>query len=161
MQIFTQKYAIIQLFEDVQDGYEFTSDNWPLHSTIIDTFAIDWDVSTIISELEKIVIGHKSISTTAIGDKCFGSEQQIKVTLLNITSKLNTLHYDIIKLLNTGGLRLNDPQYAINGFLPHVTVQDNTRINIGDKVILNSLSLIDMFPNQDPYKRKVIETIAF
>ncbi len=161
MQPFTQKYTIIQLFEDVQDGYEFTSDNWPLHSTIVNTFSIDWDVPTIISELEKVIIGRKSISTTAVGYTYFGSDQQVKVTLLNKSSDLSTLHYDLIKLLNTGGLRLNDPQYALDGFLPHATVQKNMRINIGDEVIFNSVSLIDMFPSQDAYKRKIIKTIVF
>lgn len=158
---YTQKYTLIQLFEDVQDGYEFTSNNWPLHSTIVDTFAIDWDVPTIISELEKIIIGRKSISTTAVGYTYFGSDQQIKVTLLNKTNDLSKLHYDIINHLNTGGLVLNTPQYALDGFLPHATVQKNARINIEDKVTFKSISLIDMFPNQDPYKRKIIKTIVF
>ena len=41
---FTQKYTLVQFFDDVKDGYEYSSNNWPLHSTVVDTFAIDWSV---------------------------------------------------------------------------------------------------------------------
>lgn len=52
---FTQKYAIIQLFEDMPVGTEFPSSNWPLHITIADTFAIDWDTLTMTERLTELL----------------------------------------------------------------------------------------------------------
>ena len=69
------------------------------------------------------------------------------------------LHFDVLAILEDGGLILNDPQFARDGFLPHATVQAHARLNKGDRVQFTALSIIDMFPNKDPYKRKVLKTI--
>lgn len=158
-QKFTQKYTIIQLFEDVPEGTQFSASNWPLHSTIVDTFAIDWDVPTLVKDLERLLGLHKQASSVAMEDAFFGPEKQTHVVLLQKTDSLVKLHYDVIELLEGGGLKLNDPQFARNGFLPHSTVQKHARLNKGDKVNFNALALIDMFPDENPYERKVLKII--
>jgi hypothetical protein len=68
MKDLTQKYAIIQLFEDVPEGAHFSASSWPLHATIADTFAIDWDAPTMIEKLAELLstlapassIGHQN-----------------------------------------------------------------------------------------------------
>jgi 2'-5' RNA ligase len=159
MQPFTQKYAIIQLFENVAEGMEFPASDWPLHSTIADTFAIDWDVTTMVEKLTKLLEGHAQATSEAEDDQFFGDNGQIQVALIKKIDDLVKLHYDVIELLEQGGWKPNDPQFAKEGFLPHSTVQPHSRLNKGDEVIFNTLSIIDMFPNQDPYQRKVLKTI--
>lgn len=159
MQTFTQKYTIIQLFEDMPEGTQFSASNWPLHTTIVDTFAIDWDVPTMTKELRKLLAAHAQATSEAIDDAFFGSERQTRVVLLRKTDSLVQLHYDVVDLLQRGGLKLNDPHYAHEGFLPHATVQKHARLHKGDSVLLNALTLIDMFPNTDPYQRKVLKTV--
>ena len=83
----------------------------------------------------------------------------MQVVLLQKTDSLVKLHYDVIELLEQGGWKPNDPQFAKEGFLPHSTVQPHARLNKGDEVTFNALSIIDMFPNEDPYQRKILETI--
>jgi len=159
MQPFTQKYAIIQLFENVAEGTEFPASDWPLHSTIADTFAIDWDVPTMVEKLTELLKDHAQATSEVEDDRFFGDNGQIQVTLIKKTDDLVKLHYDVIDLLEQGGWKPNDPQFAKEGFLPHSTVQPHSRLNKGDEVIFNTLSIIDMFPNQDPYQRKVLKTI--
>jgi hypothetical protein len=159
MSQFTQKYAIIQLFEDISVGTEFPSSNWPLHSTIADTFAMEWDVSTMVEKLTELLKNHERATSIAEDDRFFGDNGEVQVVLLQKTDSLLKLHYDVIELLEQGGWKPNDPQFAKEGFLPHSTVQPHGRLNKGDEVIFNALSLIDMFPNEDPYQRKVLETI--
>jgi 2'-5' RNA ligase len=156
---FTQKYAVIQLFEDVPEGTQFSSNNWPLHSTIVDTFAIDWDVQTMIKRLEELLASRRQAKTVAEDDEFFGPERQTQVVLLQKTDSLVKLHYDIIDMLEEGGLKLNDPQFAREGFLPHSTVQRHARLNKGDEVVFNALTIIDMFPGDDPYQRRILKTI--
>jgi len=158
-QKFTQKYTIIQLFEDIDDGYEFSSDAWPLHATLVDTFAIDWSVDEMVTHLDDLLSTHSTASSTVIGSDSFGSQKQVQVSLIERTNALMRLHTDVIEALERGGLKLNDPQYARKGFLPHATVQKHAKLNIGDKVNFNAISIVDMFPNKNPYGRKILKTV--
>jgi 2'-5' RNA ligase len=157
---FTQKYTIIQLFEDIPEGTQFASDNWPLHATIVDTFAIRWDVRTMIEHLDNTLAKHAGANSKVEGDQFFGSEGQIPVTLIEKMDDLVKLHYDIIELLEKGSLKLNDPHFARDGFLPHATIQKHARLHRDDEVSFDALTIIDMFPDGNPYQRKVLKTIS-
>lgn len=161
MQPFTQKYAIIQLFEDMPVGTQFDSSSWPLHSTIVDTFAIDWSPTLMSERLRELLRTCAPVTSVAEDDRFFGDNGQVRVALLKKTAGLKKLHYNVIELLEEGGLRLNDPQFAKEGFLPHSTVQAHRRLHKGDEVIFDSLSIIDFFPDNDPYQRKILATIPF
>jgi hypothetical protein len=76
---FIQKYTIIQLLEDIDDGYEFSSSNWPLHTTIVDTFAIEWDKDKLINGLESLLTKRKAITTQASKFEFFGPKREIKL----------------------------------------------------------------------------------
>ena len=156
---FSQKYTIIQLFEDIPEGAEFSSNNWPLHSTVVDTFANDWDVAAITKRLTGLLKQSKPFATTATDEAFFGPRQETQVMLLKKTPELAELHNAVVDLLEEGNLKLNDPQFARGGFLPHATVQSHAQLNKGDEVFFTALSIIDMFPHEDPYKRKVLKTI--
>lgn len=158
-QEFTQKYTIAQFFDDIDEGCEYSSDSWPLHSTIVDTFAIDWSVDEMISELENVLQGLTKAESRAEGDRFFGENRQVQVVLLNRSDSLVELHMNVLSTLEKGGLVLNDPQFARDGFLPHATVQKHARLNKGDKVEFTTLSIVDMFPDEDPYKRKIVRII--
>ncbi|QUB37186.1 hypothetical protein EUA66_02810 [TM7 phylum sp. oral taxon 349] len=159
MQQFTQKYTIIQLFKDIPEGTQFSASNWPLHVTIADTFAIDWDVPTMVEKLTQLLSSRTSATSVVENDRFFGDQRQVRVALLKKTDDLVKLHQDVIKVLERGGWKPNDPQFAKEGFLPHSTVQKHTRLNKGDEVIFNALTIIDMFPGENPYQRRVIKTI--
>lgn len=159
MQKFTQKYTIVQFFDDIKEGYEYSSDSWPLHSTVVDTFAIDWSVDEMAERLKDALKNHATANSEAEDDRFFGENGQVQVVLLNRSNSLVELHQDVLSALEEGGLKLNDPQFARDGFLPHATVQKHARLNKGDKVQFTALSIVDMFPDEDPYKRKVLKTI--
>lgn len=92
-------------------------------------------------------------------DRFFGDNGEVQVVLLQKTDSLVRLHYDVIELLEQGGWKPNDLQFAKEGFLPHSTVQSHARLSKGDKVIFSALSIIDMFPDENPYRRKVLERL--
>lgn len=56
--------------------------------------------------------------------------------------------------------RIEMGHVARDGFLPHSTVQRHGRLGRGDEVQFKALSIIDMFPDKDPYKRRVVKTIT-
>lgn len=161
MQRFSQKYTIIQLLEDLPEGYEYDWKDWPLHVTIADVFAIDWPIDILQSKLEEFTQHQPSFNTTALNDELFGPDRDIRVVLIDKTSELSGLHTRIVKLLEEGNVRFNNPQYTLEGFLPHSTVQRRRRLRQGDSIAFTSISIIDMFPSEDPYRRKVLKTIPF
>lgn len=160
MQNFTQKYTIVQFFEDTKEGYEYCPDNWPLHSTVVDTFAVNWSIDELIIQLSQCLRTQSVVNTIAEGDRYFGENGQVQVVQLSRSEQLIDLHQSILTALEVGGLKLNDPQFARDGFLPHSTVQRHGRLGRGDEVQFKALSIIDMFPDKDPYKRRVVKTIT-
>jgi|GEM_PF-343998 len=155
---FTQKYAIIQLFEPITEGAEWDWQAWPLHSTIADVFAVDWDETTLLIELAELPNICTPATSTVVGETYFGPDKQTHVMLLDKTPDLTKLHLDVVGLLKKGGWKPNNPEFAEDGFLPHSTVQSHARLNIGDTVTFDALALIDMFPGGDPHRRKLLKT---
>ena len=88
MQKFTQKYTIVQFFDDIDEGHEYSSDSWPLHSTIVDTFAIDWSVDEMASRLKDTLKNHATADSVAEDDRFFGDQGQVQVVLLNRSDSL-------------------------------------------------------------------------
>ena len=158
MQKLSQKYTIIQLLEDRKEGSEFSSDQWPLHVTIADVFAVNWN-NNLLENLSELLAKLKPIMVTAGHDEYFGPEQQVQVTILNMGKNLPALHCSVIKLLKNAGAEFNEPQYIEKGFRAHATVQLHSRLLEGELVNFNSLSIVDMFPDNDPYRRRIIKTI--
>lgn len=159
MSEFTQKYALIQLFEPLPEGSEFSSSDWPLHSTIADVFATDWDVLTMTRHLAELLGNREPASSNVLEDKFFGPQREVRVALLGKTASLLSLHHDVIACLETGGWKPNDPQFAKDGFLPHSTVQKHARLHEGETATFDALSIVDFFPENDPYQRKILKTI--
>lgn len=156
---FSQKYAIVQFLELVNVGAEFMSNEWPLHSTVVDTFAIDWSVDEMVAELTKTFGCYDAVTSEAEVDRFFGENGQTQVVLIKRTQGLVKLHQDVLTVLDRGGIALNDPQFAHDGFLPHATVQEHARLQKGDSVYFTALSIVDMFPDNDPYRRRVLAKI--
>jgi hypothetical protein len=158
--IFTQKYAIISPIDSIQEGDIFDSNNWPFHTTLADTFAINLLDDDLFKQLGSIAKNRKVV-ITGHADYHFGKQNETRVMLLKPTKELIDFHSDIIDILIEKGAIFNDPQYTKAGFIGHVTQQAHRTIQIDDTVKLSSIALIDMFPDKNPYKRRVIKLINF
>lgn len=129
------------------------------HVTVVGTFAIDWSVNEIINHLSQALSIHAPASSSAIDHAYLGPKKGVHVVLLDRTDTLMKLHTDILTTLNRGGLQLNRPDYEGENYLPHSTVYNNHPLKYGAVVRFTALSLVDMFPANDPYKRKILKTI--
>ena len=147
------------LLEDKEEGFEFASNNWPLHVTIADTFAVERVNSDLDNKLFELVSKKKPVTGVTNHDEFFGAAQEVQVTILHMGDELVALHYDVIGLLKSCGAVLNDPKYSEEGFRAHLTVQPHARLSIGETVTLTNLAIVDMFPNKDPYRRKILKII--
>jgi len=100
----------------MEEGAEFSGDRWPLHVTIADTLAVDWNKNDLRKKLEGLLASLKPATATSDHDEFFGPEKQTQVTILDMSKELVDLHYKVIKLLESAGAVFNDPQYARKAF---------------------------------------------
>lgn len=158
--VFTQKYTIISPIEQVAEGQVFESIDWPLHTTVADTFAVNAIDDDLISQIQRLVRGR---TLTVLGGESayFGKNADIEVMLLQASPELHTLHSNLVDLLLSRGAIFNDPQYTKAGFIGHVTQQATKRLAVNEQVRLDAVAIIDMFPRENPNKRRVIKIIHF
>ena len=155
-----QKYCLVKLLEPLNEGDEFTAINyWPLHITLASNFVVDWENTNLFNKLSDLLADTKPVSVVAGGDEFFGGERKIQVTVMDMTSELMTLHKQIIKTLKDAGAVFDEPQFNDDGYRAHATVQKAYRLSKGDKVLIDEVTIVDMFPNQDITRRKILETI--
>jgi len=159
---FSQKWCLVSFFERVPEGFEFHRGECPLHVTLADTFAAEWKSTGLFEELEGLLTNQKSLKVVASDDATFGPPNEpVKVTILDKTAELQLLHERIIKTLKSAGAVFNNPQYVGPGYSPHSTVQKHARLHKDDTATIDSVTLIDMFPNGDAEQRRVLGSIKF
>ena len=134
--------------------------NWPLHTTIADVFAIDMN-EQVFDDIQKIFTEFKSIETNAVGERTFGdAERPVDVVLLWNSPELQACHDTFIDTLTKHGAVFNNPEFTHDGFIPHSTIQRDKRLQIGDMVQLDKLAIVDMFPNNNWQQRKIHKIYA-
>jgi hypothetical protein len=60
-------------------------------------------------------------------------------------------------LLKRDGVVFDEPQYQEEGYRAHATMQAN-RLHKGDSVVIDELTVVDMFPNDDINYRRTMRT---
>jgi hypothetical protein len=90
----------------------------------------------------------------------FGSEQNIAVMLIKETPELMNLYETIHAWLVHSSTRFDTPEYEATGYLPHSTFQNTGSLIPGEKRLVRSISIVDLFPNNDGHRRKIAKTIA-
>lgn len=156
---YSQKYSIVQFLETVREETVFSMDDWPLHTTLADVFALDLN-EDVITKLTAFLATKNSFTIKAKDDMTLGStDNPCPVTLIENNIMLQSLHDTLIDLLEQSGAIFNSPQYTHQGYLPHSTIQKHARIHAGDVFKVNELSIIDMFVDGDWRQRKVLQTI--
>lgn len=159
MQKFTQKYTIVHLVNEHPNGFEYTIENWPVHITLADIFAIDGKPEEVLEDLSSQMASIRTVKSQAVGDDWFGEDRSIHVQLLEITFGLQQLHESILKVLENFNAKFNNPQYIKEGFKPHLTIQKDGEVERKTIFTIDTVTLIDMFPSKNPYKRRVLGTI--
>ena len=149
--VYSQKYTIVQFFQQIDEGETFAMADWPLHTTLADVFAIN-----ITDELMSNV--QRYINTQPMAKTYIKSEATLGTTnvwLLENTTELQNIHTTLVGILNKHGVIFNNPEFTASGYIPHITKQAHASMNLGDAVIVNTWSLVDMFPDGNWQNRTV------
>ena len=162
MQKLTQKYTIIYLFDVLPAGSEYSMKAWPLHVTLADVFAIEGNPDDLLVDLGELANSSRSFESSVTGEDWFGeSSAGVHVMLIKKTDELQQLHESVLQVLEKYNVKFNNPAYIHDGFVPHSTVQNDSGLELGSSINFDSITLIDMFPNDNPYNRRVLGTVQF
>ncbi|HEX8389927.1 MAG TPA: 2'-5' RNA ligase family protein [Candidatus Saccharimonadales bacterium] len=154
-----QKYVLVKLLEKLDEGTIFLASEWPLHVTLVANFVVDWEATNLYEKLSSLLERHSSIQVTAGDDEYFGPDQSIRVTVLNMNNELKSFHNNLVSVLKNANAVFDEPRFLEEGYRAHATVQRELRLNKSDLVTIDELTIVDMFPEGDINKRKVLQTI--
>lgn len=144
----------------MQVGYAFEAGDWPLHITFVGVHDVDWKNPKLVEAYEHLMKNQKPITTKGLNIGNLGPENNpTKVTFMEMNDDVIYLHTKLVEFLETRDATFNNPEFNKAGFIAHSTVQKYGRVEEGQKVAINKLALIDMFPNKDASKRKIIKII--
>jgi hypothetical protein len=160
-QQYSQKYTVVCFFEPQDKFSKFAASDWPLHVTILDTFKTAWGLSALSKELGDVVREITPLNTLPTEKALLGETKHISVKLLKLAGPMSALHDKLMTLVDKGDLVFNSPEFVGDGFLPHATDQGDDKVDVGQEYQLNSISLVDMFPDEDYLQRRVVDTYDF
>ena len=150
---YAQKYTLVAFVRPVGSGTEFNMADWPLHITLADVFAVDRNGVDLNAKLRNALKHIPTFTVTAGEESRLGTA---RVVLIEKNTEISMLHAILIDLLASSGAVFNTPRFTREGFLPHCTVQKSGRLPTGDIVRIDTLYLVDMFPDGDWEQRKVL-----
>lgn len=157
MEKLSQKWCIITLLEDIQIGYEFNKGDWPLHLTLAGVHAFEWNSQKLMDNFALLAKNLKPFTVKSLYQGNLGSDDNpTKVTFIEKSSELMKLHEQIIKFLESNKGVFNNSEWSYEGYIPHSTVQNNSEVLGGDELSVNNLAVVDMYPNHDGHRRKVV-----
>lgn len=159
METFTQKWAIVSLLEEAEEGSEFYYTDFPLHVTLAGIFATNKSGHELADKMVEILLNQHPVKIEAYKKDMFGPNKDVAVMKIKKSPELMALYNSIFEWLERSGVKYNSPEYQGDGYLPHSTFQKSGSLKEGERRILHSVSLIDLYPNNDGYMRKISKII--
>lgn len=156
----TQKWCLVAMLEDVAEGHEFTKGNWPLHITLVGVHALGWQNMELRHDFEDLAKDIKSIKIRARKRGELGPvSKPTQVVFFEKSNELSLLHTRLVRFLRNNGAVFNNPEWNLSGYIPHSTVQKHTSVQPNTEVVIDNITLIDMFPHADRAIRKVTRSL--
>ena len=155
----SQKYVIAHFIEPVEQKFNFSCKKWPLHTTLLPNFVISDSLDELIAKLSKVSEATKPFDFKVGDDARFGLSGEVLVSLIEPEPAILSLHYKLLAI--TEHYKFDTPHYIGDGYRPHITKQANKKLIRGKSYSLNSITLVDMYPNNDIQRREIIKNFYF
>lgn len=154
----SQKYVIVHFIDKSKVPSEFPSSEWPLHVTLLANFTLGMSLERLESDLRNFALREKPYDITVDGEALFGPKQNVAVSLIQPNQSIQKMHEALSSIASKLGAVFDEPAFMGEGYRPHATIQVNSRLAEKQIVALNDFTLVDMFPDGDISRRRLIET---
>ncbi len=156
----SQKYVVAHFFDDLDNGYNFSAKAWPLHITLLPLFVLNGSITELENKLGIHCAQLHPVKTSVIGHEMFGPDRNIPVSLMDPTPEVTALHNKLVDIIK-GDVIFDHPQFIGLGFRPHVSDTPAGRLNENEVQSIDSLTLVDMYPQEDIDRREILRTYRF
>jgi 2'-5' RNA ligase len=158
--LMAHKYVIVHMIETGAYPDQFPFHRWPLHLTLLANFTLPVDVDLLIKRLEVLAARVRPLDIRLGAEAMFGAAGNVVVRLAEVSPGLQELHLSLIAVGSELGLTYDGVQFMGAAFRPHVTMRGR-RVPRGYAFKLANMSLVDLAPDDNPRRRRVIKTIEF
>ena len=155
----SQKYVIVHFIKPVEPKYSFSHKKWPLHITLVPNFVISDSIEELTNNLDEVSHSIKPFGIQRGDDENFGPNGEVLVSLIKSEADILSLHSKLLAI--TKSYEFDTPQYIGEGYRPHATKQTDNQLIYGESYLVNSITLVDMYPNNDIERREVVKTFFF
>ncbi len=135
-------------------GDRFLTRDWPLHITIVPVFTADATLEHVADAL----YGQR-LTVTGGGEERFGRGNSVRVTVIEPTPNILSLHRGLLQNLAPLHPVFDEPDFTGDGFRPHVTRRAFGGVERGAVLELDQLAVVDMTPGQPDRMRRVLAVI--
>lgn len=152
-----QKYVIVHFIDSNNVPHNFNASEWPLHITLLANFTIADTLKSLVKQLDAFSLQLQSFDVDVNGEDLFGADKNVAVSLIKPNSELIKTHLSLASIAILLGAKFDEPRYMNDGFRPHATIQLKSRLKEGQTVNINAFTLVDMLPDNDITKRRIIK----
>ncbi len=114
----------------------------PLHCTVFQYFSTNIPFLGLRRELSAIAGNTNPIELTGGEPALFGKSSDVPVNLVEETPELRALHETIRTWLIEQHAMIYNPEWAGDGYRPHVSVVDGEAFTSGMRVTVNRIALV-------------------
>ena len=146
-------YLAVHFLKPCSAGDRFVADAWPLHITLLPPFSVTGTVDE--DALGSMLRQHAPMEVRIHEPARFGPRRDIPVNLVEEDGGLQALHEALYGFFGEAGASSREPRYVRAAYHPHVTVQKTGRVTAGDRVVIDSVAIVDRAPGGDEGHRLV------
>lgn len=156
----SQKYVIVHFIDKANTPQEFPASEWPLHVTLLANFTLGKPIEQLEKELADYVQHAKPFDIMADGEAFFGPKQNVHVSLIKPNDEIIAMHNTLAAITKQLDAVYDEPAFMGEGYRPHATIQAKARLADKQSVPLDDITLVDMYPDENINRRRIIKTFA-
>lgn len=140
---------ITSSLDSVKAGQSFVNE-LPRHVTVWQYFEIaDYDINEFIFDVGEAVEGFSPLEIVGAENDNFGPNNDVfvrRIRALGGGATVKALHAVIGSIIEEYEGSIRNPEWAYDGYNPHITYVDGRALEEGEREILTSLELIERDP---------------
>jgi 2'-5' RNA ligase len=148
---------IAHFIDPMPDGTRVQMGKWPTHLTLLSNFFTEQPLEEVLRQLGELAHSLPAAEIRLVAEELFGENRDMRVLLAEPNRQLLDLHFNLADFAERVGT-LFTRDYTYFDYRPHITVQPNTQVQLGDTRTLDRFTVFDYDALAD--KRSALATFT-